>query len=58
MIRNADTASKVNGMFKEHKILKQYLAITKNAPENNDGIIDIPLIRREVNGVYKVSLIN
>jgi 23S rRNA-/tRNA-specific pseudouridylate synthase len=35
-------------------LLKQYLAITKNIPNTDDGVIDIPLIRREVNKIVKV----
>ena len=41
-------------MFDEKKILKQYLAITKNIPRPAIGEIDIPLIRREVNDYTKV----
>lgn len=41
-------------MFNEHKVIKQYLAITKNKPKYSEGEIDIPLIEREVNGITKV----
>jgi hypothetical protein len=42
-------------MFGESKILKQYLAITKNIPKPNEGEINIPLIEREINGIVKVN---
>jgi 23S rRNA-/tRNA-specific pseudouridylate synthase len=41
-------------MYNEHKIIKQYLAITKHVPEKPVGEINIPLIRREVKGVIRV----
>jgi 23S rRNA-/tRNA-specific pseudouridylate synthase len=53
--RNAQTAKKIHDLFNQRKLFKQYLAITKNIPNTNDGIIDIPLIRREINGIVKVS---
>ena len=42
-------------MFDERKIIKQYVTITKNIPKDSTGEINIPLIQREVNGIYKVS---
>lgn len=43
-------------MFKEKKALKQYLAVTKFIPEMTSGEIDIPLYRREVNNITKVTI--
>ncbi len=55
--RNSQTAKKIQDLFHQRKLFKQYLAITKNIPDTTDGIIDIPLLRREINGNVKVSLI-
>ena len=52
---SVETAQRVRTYFNEHRIAKQYLAITRNVPSPPVGEIDIPLVRREVNGVYKVS---
>ena len=54
---NSQTAKKIQDLFHQRKLFKQYLAITKNIPNMTDGIIDIPLLRREINGNIKVSLI-
>jgi 23S rRNA-/tRNA-specific pseudouridylate synthase len=43
-------------MFREKKIIKQYLAVTKFIPELSSGEIDIPLYRREVKNVTKTFL--
>jgi 23S rRNA-/tRNA-specific pseudouridylate synthase len=50
-----ETASKLHKMLEERKIIKQYLAITKNVPSLEEGEIDIPLIRRSVNEIERVS---
>lgn len=51
---NPSIANKVRQYFEERKVIKQYLAITKGVPKLEDGVIDIPLIRREVKGKTKV----
>lgn len=56
ILRNPDTAKKIRTCFDEKKILKQYLVITKYVPKILTGEIDIPLIRREVNGITKVNI--
>ncbi len=42
-------------MFREKKVLKQYLAITKFVPQENSGEINIPLFRRQINNITKVD---
>ena len=53
--RNSKTAAKIREYYDQSKVVKQYLAITKNVPESNEGEINIPLIRRSINGKYKVN---
>ena len=52
--RNKEVEHKIRKLFLERKIIKQYLAITKLRPKDNEGEINIPLIEREVNQITKV----
>jgi 23S rRNA-/tRNA-specific pseudouridylate synthase len=54
-LSNAEVARQIRSYYNENKIIKQYLAITKNIPEKSSGEIDIPLIRRSVNGITRVN---
>lgn len=53
--RNSKTAAKIREYYDQNNVVKQYLAITKNVPESKEGEINIPLIRRSINGKYKVN---
>ena len=53
--RNKEVEHKIRKLFLERKIIKQYLAITKLRPKDNEGEINIPLIEREVNQITKVN---
>lgn len=55
LFRNSETAAKIRQYYNEKKIVKQYLAITKDIPKPSEGEINIPLIRRSINGKYKVQ---
>jgi hypothetical protein len=55
--RNKETSNKIREYFETKRIMKQYIAITKGVPKLSDGEINIPLLRREVNGIFKVNLI-
>ncbi|CAF0869260.1 unnamed protein product [Brachionus calyciflorus] len=53
---NPDSARKIRTYFDSKKIIKQYVAITKHVPKDSIGEINIPLIRRSVNGVTRTYL--
>jgi 23S rRNA-/tRNA-specific pseudouridylate synthase len=51
-----NTAKKLHSLFSERRVIKQYLAITRNIPKIKEGEINIPLIRRKVNDIEKTFL--
>jgi 23S rRNA-/tRNA-specific pseudouridylate synthase len=54
--RNKEIEMKLREWFLQRKVLKQYLAITKNVPKPNVGEINIPLLERSVKGINKVNI--
>ncbi|KAF2356384.1 Pseudouridine synthase RsuA/RluB/C/D/E/F [Trinorchestia longiramus] len=48
--RTEATAMKLRQMFKEHTLIKTYLAIVKNVPSLAHGLIDVPLKEGMVDG--------
>ncbi|XP_076452762.1 uncharacterized protein LOC143288297 [Babylonia areolata] len=53
LARTAEVAWQLVGMFRRREVCKTYWAITKGLPQPPEGVIDIPLVRENVNGVYK-----
>lgn len=53
---NKEAELKLREWFNKHKVIKQYLAITKNIPAQKEGEINIPLIQRIVNDKNKTYL--
>jgi len=53
--RNKETSNKIREYFETKRLMKQYVAITKGVPKQPDGEINIPLLRRKVDGNYKVN---
>ncbi|OTF76231.1 RNA pseudouridylate synthase domain-containing protein 4-like, partial [Euroglyphus maynei] len=43
LAKTQEKANQLNRLFKEQKIMKKYLCITKNRPDKPEGIIDIPI---------------
>nr|XP_027205154.1 RNA pseudouridine synthase 4, mitochondrial-like [Dermatophagoides pteronyssinus] len=43
LAKTQEKANQLNRLFKEQKIVKKYLCITKNKPDKPEGIIDIPI---------------
>ncbi|XP_071944540.1 pseudouridylate synthase RPUSD4, mitochondrial-like [Antedon mediterranea] len=47
---------KLQAMFRNHVISKKYWVITVGVPEPNKGMLDIPMIEKEVEGKHRMSL--
>lgn len=54
LARTQDAAKVIFEKFCDHQIEKKYLALIKGVPSKNDGIIDIPLMKKYFKGVEKV----
>ncbi|XP_018020794.1 uncharacterized protein LOC108677145 [Hyalella azteca] len=54
--RTEEVAQKLRQMFKEHTIIKTYLAIVKNIPSIAHGLIDVPLKEGVVDGKVRMVL--
>ncbi|XP_033126635.1 mitochondrial RNA pseudouridine synthase Rpusd4-like [Anneissia japonica] len=47
---------KLQAMFRNHEIIKKYWVITVGVPDPTEGIIDIPMIEKEVEGKHCMGL--
>lgn len=59
LARSAEAAKYIANIYKHNQVQRKYWAITVGVPVPSEGVIDIPLIEREVTGVqphFKMSL--
>lgn len=56
LARTKEVAIRLRKMFQEHKVVKNYLAITKGAPSILQGVIDIPLKEGTLDGKHRMVL--
>lgn len=59
LARSAKAAEHMANLHKHNQVLRKYWAVIVGVPVPSEGVIDIPLIEREVTGVqphYKMSL--
>ena len=49
-------AKELSAYFREHKIVKTYLALVSPCPKTNSGFIDLPLIKSGVDGTQRVTV--
>jgi 23S rRNA-/tRNA-specific pseudouridylate synthase len=56
LAKNLDTAKRLHQMFQERRVLKKYVAITKSAVSPSQGLIDIPMEERTVDGKRRMEL--
>ena len=54
--KNQKSAKKISNFFKEHKIIKTYLAIVSPCPKTNSGVIDAPILKKGVDGKQKMKV--
>jgi 23S rRNA pseudouridine955/2504/2580 synthase len=54
--KHQKSAQELTKYFKDHKIIKTYLAIVSPAPHSEQGLIDLPLIKTGVDGNQKVKI--
>ena len=50
------SAKKLSIFFKEHKIVKTYLAIVSPCPKNDYGLIDVPILKKGVDGKQRMKV--
>ena len=50
------SAKKISNLFKEHKIIKTYLAIVSPCPQNDTGLIDVPILKKGADGKQKMKV--
>ena len=50
------SAKELSENFREHKIIKTYLALVSPSPKNNTGFIDLPLIKSGTDGNQRVRV--
>lgn len=59
LARSAKAAEHIANLHKHNQVIRKYWAVVVGVPVPSEGVIDIPLIEREVTGVqphYKMSL--
>lgn len=54
--KHQKSAQELTKYFKDHKIIKTYLAIVSPAPHLDQGLINLPLIKTGVDGNQKVKI--
>ncbi|TGZ75666.1 hypothetical protein CRM22_000240 [Opisthorchis felineus] len=55
--RNRDACLKLQEAFARHWFEKNYLCITSGIPETAKGVIQLPLIEKNFNGIYKMCVL-
>ncbi|XP_062842425.1 pseudouridylate synthase RPUSD4, mitochondrial [Trichomycterus rosablanca] len=59
LARSEETAERVQSLIRSHQAERKYMAITVGVPVPSDGVIDIPIIEKEVMGAqhhFKMGL--
>ena len=56
LAKSKEKAKILSDLFFHNKILKQYWCITKNVPEPNEGVIDIPIEVGSIDGKQRMVL--
>ncbi|KAK7462103.1 hypothetical protein BaRGS_00038475 [Batillaria attramentaria] len=56
LAKNAEVAWRLLGMFRRREVKKKYWAVTKGVPQPLEGIVDIPLARQKVHGIFKTTI--
>ncbi|CAD5120491.1 DgyrCDS9057 [Dimorphilus gyrociliatus] len=57
LAKNELTLGKLQLLFKQQKIKKKYLALTKGVPDPLSGIVDIPIGEHMVDGRYRMGVL-
>lgn len=56
LARNERTARVLHEMFRKRQIIKRYLVITVGIPSPREGILDMPMIEKEIDGKHRMVI--